>query len=231
MRMPTLIAALCLTALTGCHSVDSAQVDTDDINAQITVTARGTGDAEIVAQLSPERSVFGFLELAPGENLRVHARGFESRLEPRWFDYQTYLPLDYGETEFQVRLERVWGAHAPDSWVRMPHRFDLYRLGGLYSLSYDAIPIEWDVISDDEMRLTVSGACVEDYERHISIGRDAGVVIVPPYTLMPKAHWDGGPCELEITVERYRFGSLDRAFGSGNIKARQLRQMSVLVEI
>lgn len=231
MRTPLVFAALCLSAATGCHSVDSTQVDTNDIHAQITVTARGGGDTEVVAQLTPEGSLFGFLELAPGENLRVHARGYDARLEPRWYDYQTNLPIDYGETEFQVRLERIWGAHAPDSWVRLPHRFDLYHLGGIYSLTYDAIPIEWDVISDDEMRVNVEGSCIDDYEARVPAYRDAGVVMLPPYTLAPRAHWDGGPCTLDITVERVRYGRLDPAFDAGTIKAQQVRKMSVVVEI
>lgn len=222
----TLAAALLATA---CHSVDSSQVATEDIRAELTVTSDGSGVIEVIAELEVEGHALGYVELVGGEALRVHARGYDLPMEARWFDYHVDVPVDRGEIEFQVRLERIYGRHAPDSWVQLPPRFDLYRNPGVYLLDWDVIPIEWDVIAGDEMRVAVDGPCVAAWERYVPARRDVGAVVLRPGDLAIDDGWDGSLCELDVTVERLRPGRLDPAFGGGFITAKQVRTSRVRV--
>lgn len=222
--MRHLIVAADALLATACHSVDSSEVDTHDIRAEMTVTADGSGRAEVIAELEAEGHAFGYVELVAGEVLRVHARGYDVPMSERWYDYHADLPVDRGETEFQIRLERIYGTHAPDSWVQLPPRFDLYRNPGVYTLGWDVIPIQWDVIADDEMTVRVDGPCVEAWERYIPARADVGAVALRPHDLIIDEHWDGSLCDLAVTVERVRAGRLDRAFGGGFIEAKQVRE-------
>ena len=230
MRALTIAALAALTFTTGCHGVDSHEVDTEDIKAHLVVSSDGRGSTEVVAELKPIGDLFGFVDLVAGESLRVHAYGMESTLHSRWFDYHTDLPVDRGGVEFQVRLERIFGTHAPDSWVELPPGFEFYRSPGVYSLTWDALPIEWDIISDDPIELEVDGPCITGYERTLPAGRDNGVLVLRPGDLIPTSTWDGEVCELTVTAERMRQGRLDRAFAGGGIVAKQVRQTRVLVD-
>lgn len=227
--MRHLIVAAAALFATACHSVDSSEVATHDIRAEITVTADGSGGAEVIAELEAEGHAFGYVELVAGEVLRVHARGYDVPMDERWYDYHADLPVDRAETEFQIRLERLYGAHAPDSWVQLPPRFDLYHNPGVYLLGWDVIPIQWDVIADDEMRVRVDGPCIETWERSIPARADVGAVVLRPGELVADEHWDGSRCDLEVDVERVRPGRLDRAFGGGSIEAKQVRSSVIRV--
>lgn len=230
MRALNLLALATLTFTAGCHSIDSHEVDTEDIEAHLIVESDGRGETEITAELKPLGDSLAFVELVAGESLRVNAYGMDRALANRFFDYHTELPVDRGGVEFQVRLERIFGTHAPDSWVELPLGFDFYRTPGVYSLSWDAIPIEWDFIADDEMRFEVDGPCISGEDFTLSRGRDNGVLILRPGDLMPYSSWDGDICELTVTAERVRTGRLDRNFAGGGIVAKQVRETRVLVE-
>ncbi len=230
MRALTIAALAALAFTTGCHSIDSHEVDTEDIEAHLIVSSDGRGEADVTAELKPLGDSFGFVELVAGESLRVNAYGMDRALENRWFDYHTELPVDRGGVEFQVRLERIFGTHAPDSWVELPPGFEFYRTPGVYSLTWDALPIEWDIITDDEMRLEIDGPCIVEYERTLRPGRDNGVLVLRPGDLIPHSGWDGDVCELTVTAERVRQGRLDRHFAGGGIIAKQVRETRVLVD-
>lgn len=230
MRSLTIAAFATLLLTTGCHGVDSSAVDTEDIEAHLILTADGDGETEVVAELKPIGDAFGFVDLVSGEALRVHAAGIDRPLESRWFDYHAEVPTDRGGTEFQVRFERLYGNHAPDSWVELPAPFDFYRLPGRYALSWDILPIQWDRIADDPMTLRIEGPCIEDFTRTLSPGRDNGALFLRPGQLRVREHWDGSTCELTITGERVRRGRIDRRFAGGDIVARQVRTMRVWVE-
>lgn len=224
----TALAAACLT--TACHGVDSSTVATHQIRAEMTLTADGYGETEVVVQLEARNHTLGYVELEGGEQMVVHARGYDLPLDERWLDYHTDVPTDRGETEFQIRLERVYDVHAPDSWVRMPQGFHLYRNPGVYLLDWDVIPIEWDVISDDAMTVAVDGPCIDRFEEDIAPRRDVGALVLRPGDLYVDEYWDGELCELTVTVERRRPGQVDSAFGGGFITATQVRESRILVE-
>ncbi len=230
MRSLTLLALAALTFTTGCHGVDSHEVDTEDIEAHLVVSTDGRGEADIVAELKPIGDGFGFVDLVGGETLRVRARGLETTLHSRWLDYHAELPVDRGGAEFQIRLDRQFGTPAPDSYVELPPGFELYRLPGIYSLDYDIIPIQWDRVANDKMKIEIEGHCIDDFERTLTPGRDDGALIVYPGRLHPRSDWDGSICELEVTAERIRAGRLDRHFADGGIIAKQVRQMRFYVE-
>lgn len=230
MRSLTLLALAALTFTTGCHGVDSTDVDTEDIEAHLVISTDGRGEADVVAELKPIGHSLAFVELVPGEALRVSARGIEATLHDRWLDYHAELPVDRPGTEYQIRLDRQFGTQAPDSFVEMPPGFELYRLPGVYSVDYDIIPIQWDRIADDKMKVTIEGPCISDFERTLTPFRDGGEMIVYPGQLYPRSDWDGSICELEVKAERIRQGRLDRHFADGGIIAKQVREMRLYVE-
>lgn len=230
MRALTLLALATLTFTAGCHSVDSTNVDTEDMEAHLIVRSDGRGETDVTAELKPVGDSMAFVDLVAGESLRVHAYGMDRELESRWFDYHAEMPVDRGGVEFQVRLERIFGSHAPDSWVELPPDFEFYRTPGVWSLTWDALPIEWDIISDDEMKVEIEGGCIADYERFFSRGRDNGVLVLRPGDLIPRSSWDGSVCELTVTAERIRRGRLDHHFAGGGIVAKQVRQTRLMVE-
>lgn len=231
-----LLAALALVpALFACETIDSADVRTSGIHANIDITADGSGATSVRTELRAGGGTSNtFLELAEGDALYAFAeqdqRAMRERGDP--FDrvwYEADFETDAPDVQFRVEFARDEHEDADESMVRMPAPFSLTepRADAVFAFDDETIPLAWDVSTDDEMQLEVTGDCIWPFER--ALAADTGRYLLHPGTLTPRERWKGGTCALEIQLIRTRHGALDPGFQSGRIRARQVREVEVKV--
>lgn len=235
MRRFTLSAAVvALATLSGCAQMSSGEVATHDIQANIKVTADGSGDTFVSAELTHDRADWHtYVNLNGGDALHVSAAGRTRTMgESDVFNivgYGARMPVDRGGTEFQISFDRPAFESAPDSFVRLPRDFVLLPPArSVYDVDRDPVLLEWAGLSRDEMLLSFEGSCISDERYGMTV--DTGFFLLEPGMVAPHPSWDGRPCEIRVTAERVRGGQLDAAFAHGSIEASQLRTTYFWIE-
>ena len=222
MRRHIIIALITGMLGTACHRIDSENIPTDAVKADIQITAHELGATSVKATLKLENEALTYLQLSPGERLTASVDGIDTVMFPSSFSYYASLPNRDRESLFRIGFERTRFGSAPDSFVMLPRPFNLYVFGETDGRS-DQIAVEWDVLSSDPMRIRIDGPCMHPYEYDIAPFEDDGLHIVPLDHLPVFSRWSGGRCHLEISVERSRSGELDPALSGGSITAIQSR--------
>ena len=210
-------------ALAGCYAeIDSPEIDTGEMSAEMRIVSHGTGTAEAAVELfsGDSRSRYvrldtavDTLELASGSTAALFT--LDDALSGQLI-YRTSLAGDGAETAFRVGLTRAGKASAPSSTVTLPPPYevsspgpaDTYRTadGGF-------IPVKWSDKSADPMVLQLSGPCILPASASVDPskgGYDWPLAAVPRNTGAAQRS-----CEVTLTVERQRAGMLDPAFGQG----------------
>lgn len=230
MRSSTLfLLALSLTTLAGCESLLSSDVATERIDADIRITDDGSGYAQISAQLTTAGLGTQAVDLVGGDALEVNHGGYTRQLQTYgspfdWVTYAAEVPVDWRDVEFQVSLLRSFDLSAPDSWVEMPAPFTPYVDADALSYELDALVLEWENSTRDDMSVHIEGACIFDFNAPIP---DRGAVAIDLLNLDPVPSWRGERCTLNVELVRTRYGVIDPALRSGQITAQQVRRTSV----
>ena len=236
-RSATAIAAVvAISTLTACSTVDSADIRTNGITADIVVVVpEGASGAEVRASLRV--GTLTFVELAGDEKLTAQAGERTATLERTKFagatDYSTRLDgVTEAGTEVVVGLQRTANdTSAPRSSVRLPEQLalDAPAAGTRFSRSRDDLGVR--IISTKESEqptvLTWSGECVTSGSLDVPAGRTSvkisrGTIrAASPATRAPTASPTRPPsnCQLRLTVTRHLRGTLDPAYGEGTITA------------
>lgn len=226
MRQPLLLIAAS-AALLACERVDSSTVATAEIEAHVTVVSDGHG-ADVTARLELDGHHLTYVELGAGDALSANVDGFVSRLTAApalsdYLEYGAHLPADEGPVEVRLHRPNWPGATLT---ALLPPAFELYRLPGEYWLAEDIIPIRWSHPTYEDVRLTVSGRCIADFQRVIA---DDGQTDLLPGDLWPKSSWDGDTCRVTVSLVRVDVGRVDPRLASGSIEAVQLRETSLRI--
>lgn len=219
-----LLIILALLTSIACSTVDSANVATENITADITITNDGHTEHAVTATL--REGSLTFIRLTGGDQLQVdsgHSIQAMGELSDA-FDVITYGAKVADRKlgmNLRVRLQRE---HFPSAMsdVRMPESFELLTPPDTYSV-HEPIPIEWDWSANDPMTIEIEGECIRNFEETISY--DPGHYLVPAGVLEPSRHWEGGRCRLDVLVKRSAKGHLDGRLDGGSIKAHQVRTM------
>jgi hypothetical protein len=221
--------------LLACENVDSEDVMTDGIYADINAFATGDGNTTVRAALRVGGGASNtFLEMVGDDQLLASMgegdpveMGEKSFLGSRW--YTAEFDADAEDTEFNVAFERTVDEPAPESKMTMVAPFELTAPASSaeYSRATDDIEITWDASgSSDDMIVNIDGDCVQLY--HEDLSGDTGSFTVVAGTLDPAQDQDDETCSVTIELIRHRDGNLDPAYGEGGvIYARQIRTIQV----
>jgi len=236
MRRPGLAILSCV-ALAGCLSVDSADIATHGLYADLEVEATGDGQSLVSAELRVGGELSNVcVDLGGGDRLMA-SEGAVSRTLGRRSDvlgriwYESLLPTDAEGTEVRVALERPpeLGVSAPDSAVTLPAGFAITSPGqGTSHSRAAALTVAWQPGRADPMRLEVSGFCIAP-----------AFLAVPPWAVSftiagsQLRALDGTPpgdsCEVRVVLVRSRAGWVDPAYGEGgSFEARQVRGVTIV---
>lgn len=234
-RSAKIAVAVGLLSVAACETLDSADLRTSGVYAEIEVEAHGDGQSIVRTTLRPGGdSSNTYLELTAGDRLLATAQAQTKTMVASrnvWDEvhYLAAFSRDEADTEFRVAFERPSenGEDADDSTVSLPEPFRLTspRAGALVVPGEDRVRITWDRAAGDPVEVRLEGDCIWPFERVIH--DDRGGLVVQPGDL--EAHGEES-CRVEVTVARVRRGELDSNFGEGGrIEARQIRRTWLVV--
>lgn len=257
MKLPVFAFALSLTGLflSGCSdTIDSANLDTDEITAHIEFTAR---DSDPASQTDVRISLIGadddqlmyepkFVELSYEDDLTVYAKSREFHLHEDRVEtgsstkvyYLTVLPFADEETRLEVHFRRDYGDDAFSTSVRLTPPFDITTAQDQTFLLEEEVPITWTPGFDGFMVYRYELDCLDTHgspQRIVGVRslRDEGVLM---FSLRAVARHNTDPsafeyCDGTLKLTRARSGRVDSAFNPDSyIIARQIRELHLRFE-
>ncbi|WP_112237372.1 hypothetical protein [Kribbella monticola] len=232
-----LLAVLLVTALvvTGCSTVDSADIRTSGMTADLLVELPESGQAaEVTASFRV--GTLTYVELGSGEKVTVSAQGLTEELRRGKFAgatrYTGQLEATEPGTEFTLDLERDGdNTSAPRSTVVLPESVHLVApVAGARLSRRTAVQVRF--ASGPPQRLTWTGQCVQSGDLEIEAGRSAatiaaGLIRAIPSTSASPRSGGSDSCQLTLTLTRRTTGKLDAAFKDGTVvaEAESVRQV------
>jgi hypothetical protein len=241
MRAALIIAALSLAA---CERVESSNVRTDGIYADLDVVAKGDGKSSVSASLRVGGSLSNtYLDLIDGDVLMAHQADDAQEMERRtllfgqvW--YEATFDVDAENTPFRIEFARephddtekqCRGGSAPNSFATLPapFAFDGPEVGKSFSRANDDLEITWSPNgSSDKMSFQISGSCIQSESGDIS--GDPGRLAIARGRLKPTMNQPPATCAIIVELIRSRSGEVDPAFGEGGtFRARQIRTLDL----
>ena len=210
------LGAIGLVACQGTEDVDSTDVRTSGVYADMQVVATGDGQSEVTASLwvGGEDSNT-YLDLQGDDNLVASAGNDSRSMTRRGEEYEAVFDADAGGTEFNVAFKRGRDdTTAPHSHVVLPDPFVLAGLDPRDTASRsEGFTLTWQTSSaGNDMRLALTGGCLHGERNEIS---DSGSITFNADDLETDLGHEDDTCDAEICVERYRSGAVDPAFGEG----------------
>jgi hypothetical protein len=221
-----------LAGLSACSSIDSDDIDTDAITADITVRPRADGSAtEVAATLSA--GALTFIDLQAGD--RLVASSGDAQVELSASDvlgavsYAATLDgVGAAGATVTVAFEREAFTSAPSSTVVLPAPVSITAPDAAASFSRaedDLVVALAAVASDDPVRVSWSGECVVADGIDVPAGQAS--VTLAKGTIQKaepsSSDADAAPiadsCSLRIVAERTVQGVLDPAYEGGRISA------------
>jgi hypothetical protein len=232
-----LVFAVSISApLAACTSVDSDNILTSGMYADIRATATGDGDTTVRTTLYLENpGSLNFIELEGGDQLIAYAPDGDSQImrQAQFLgitNYSARFEIDDSGSEFIVELSRIVDEGAPDSRVFLPEGFDILNPEDeAYSRAADDIVLEWDPFdTGDDMDVVVTGNCIQTYS--VGVEGDPGVAVIEAGSLV-KSEGDTVPddCDLVVEITRSTPGDVDPAYGFGGVaRGQQVRTVGVV---
>jgi hypothetical protein len=236
-RLNSLAALVAIFSL-NCTSVDSDNILTSGMYADIAATTDGTGTTRVRTTLYLENpGTLDFIELEGADLLTAYGPD-GSRQIMREFQflgttsYSADFDVDDGGSEFIVELSREVDDGAPESLVYLPDSFDILNPPQVsYSRAEDDIVIDWDPAdTGDDVDIEIRGPCIQD--ELIAVEGDPGTVLIEAGTLIKiedPAVEDS--CDLTVTITKSTPGDLDPNYGFGGvISGNQVRRLDLSTE-
>jgi hypothetical protein len=239
---PVILPAIFLLA--ACETVESKNVRTDGIYADLRATADGSGSTVVEASLRVGGSGSNtYLDLSDGDSLLVDHAGDTRRLERSQdffgaVHYRTSVPTDAADTPLRVAFMRephdqmeaeCRGGSAPYSIATLPSPFSITApsADAKFSRARDSIVVTWTPSSHDAMRWTASGTCIRNESGDLD--GDPGRLELDAGRFEPATDREQSQsCEVTITLIRRRMGMVDPAYGEGGtFTAEQIRKVEI----
>ncbi|WP_433005816.1 hypothetical protein [Kribbella sp. CA-294648] len=223
----SLVLAAVLVLITGCSTVDSADIDTSGITANLLVTVPdGTTTAEVSATLRV--GTMTYVELGGGEKISASGGGHTATLKRGKLAGATSYTgrLDgacTAGTEITFALERDGGkASAPTSVVKIPEpiRLTAPAAGARISRQSDLV-LRFAAAADGGV-LSWAGPCVQGGSVTLEGGRTSATISRGTIRALPTPTPNAEAtvsCELILTLTRRSDGTLDKTFKDGSVAA------------
>jgi len=209
--------AVLLAVQVACADVDSQDILTNAMYANLSITADGSGDSEAVAALRVGgANSTTYVELSDGDTLTAQAGDGEPDVmtEAELFEYHAYhavLPTDDPALDYTISFVRTVDEGALGSILHLPDPFEMDEVSDEIPRSQD-VPLNWTPADAGlDMTVVTSGTCVEAYSGEVPPAD--GAFDIP--ALVPLEGEETNSCEVTVTLRLIEEGSLDPHFGEG----------------
>ena len=228
---------LTLLPIVACESVESKDIGTDAMSAEIEVISSDGASTRVNTTLRVGGLTSNtYVELTGDDQLT--ADDGSGAIEMSYLsigDYWTYIAdfsVAAGDTPFTVALVRSLDGGAPSSTASMPAPFDLTAPAdaAVFSRASDPITVTWDPsASADGMVVRLSSDCTLESTQDVAGDPGTYTFEVGSYEVADGSEAES--CEGTVTVERRRAGTLDEAFGEGGeVYAAQRREVKIRLD-
>lgn len=216
----------------GCSTVDSSDILTSGMHAELTATTAGEGTTQVTAILYLGDPInLNFVDLTGDDELIVsHGSQTKEMTETILLNivsHRTSFPTDAEGEQFEIDLQRTVDNGAPSSIATLPAKFMLS--GPTAPTSRAAvIALTWTPASSgDAMSWQATGDCIDNAIG--TIAGDTGSFSVPANSLHKKMSAGvADSCMVTLSVSRTRTGVLDPGYGKGgHVRGVQSRTVSV----
>ena len=217
--------------LAACTTVDSDNILTSGMYADISARASGDGTTTVSATLFLEDPLeLNFVELT-GDDQLVAIFEDQTRVMTETnilniVSHHATFQADFEGDEFVVDLQRTVDNGAPESIATLPAPFDIVPPPQSISRSA-ALDLDWQPANTaDLMSWSASGDCIE--LAGSSIPDDSGAVTLGPNTLQKRQGQQiADTCTVTVEITRSRLGVLDRNYGEGGeVTGEQFRRVT-----
>jgi hypothetical protein len=198
------------------EDVDSNDVRTSGLYADMEVLATGNGDTTVSVALKPGGSRSNTYLVMEGEDELVASVDDEDRkLGKHGNYYETTFGTDAGETEFVVEFRRgPDDVDALDSHATLPEPFEIDDVPGSVSRA-DLLEVTWTPSgTDDDMTWELDGDCLFPNGDDMS---DTGTLSLSAGDYDVHSGSEEETCDATLCLERTRDGRVDAEFGEGGV--------------
>jgi hypothetical protein len=218
--------------LAGCTAVESDDILTSGMHADISARASGDGTTQVSATLYLGNPInLNFVDLVGDDQLRA-SYGDEVQVMTETIilnivGHTATFQGDNEDDEFVVELVRSIDDGAPSSIATLPAPFEVDPLAASVSRT-EAVDLTWDNSSPDLMQWSASGDCIDS--AGANVGTDEGGATIGPSTLQKRQGTQvADTCVVTVTVSRTRLGSLDPNYGEGGtVTGEQVRTLTFM---
>lgn len=242
MKALSLVLAFVCIVLAGCSRTESENVSSNGIYAEIELVANEGGytDVEVRLRVGGPLSLTQ-LELSGSDRLLAHANGITKELSMSGhildLSYKARFDFIDADTEFRVELVRGIDVSAPNSVATLPLGFSLSTPDGQTYARDQDITVSWDpAFTPDIMHVTYKTTCQPSAGGIYTASQGIGLIDNGQYTINASELITDDPlfagvdCEINIQVNRKRYGTVDGNYGEGGwFLARQRRSVTVSV--
>jgi hypothetical protein len=220
-----------LVIVTACTKVDSQDILTHGMNAQIQAQGDSFGNTTVSTTLYLGDPInLNFVELSTGDELIATNGSTMKQLQEQSIlnitSYTAQFSTNAADEAFDVAFHRTVDAGAPSSTVTLPDPFDIEPYTNPVSRQAD-LTIAWSGPGTDKMEWSISGSCID--AAGAALTQDTGGALLPAGTV--KKRMSTGPndvvpdsCEATLQLTRTRDGDLDPGYGKGgSITGTQVR--------
>jgi hypothetical protein len=203
----------------GCSTVDSSDILTSGIHAELGVVSSGDGTNDVHATLYLGNPInLNFVDLTGDDELfAIHGTQEKEMSELILLNIVSHhatFPTDAEGEQFEIDFSRTVDNGAPSSVATLPAKFTLTGPTAATSRA-TAIALSWSPAgSGDQMTWQANGDCIDVASGNLS--GDTGSFSVAADTL--KKRMGAGvadTCMVTVSVRRSREGDLDPGYGKG----------------
>ena len=219
---------LALGAVACSEDVDSTDVKTSGVYADMSVVATGDGRSKLTVDLRVGgASSNTHLDVKGTDSLTANDGTTTKTLTQSGNVYTATFDGDAADKKFTVIFNRPDDKSAPNSWVTLPAPFAIAGVAAGATVSRAAgFTATWaaSTASTDRMQWTIdsdAGGCLFANSKSIS---DAGQTVITASDFSVHSGEEQATCNANFCLDRTRDGALDPAYGEGGkINATQKR--------
>jgi hypothetical protein len=227
------LGLLAILVAAGCTRVESDDILTSGISADISARAKGDGTTTVEATLYLGNPLnLNFVDLTADDRL-VASNGDQTKVMLEVIilnavGHSASFQSDAEDDEFVVNFQRTIDEGAPRSAMTLPAQFAI--AAGPASASRAAsLDLTWSPGSPDQMTWSATGDCIDNVGS-VPVD-DTGTATIAAGTLKKRtAAGTVDNCMVTVTMRRFRDGDLDLNYGEGGaayaIQERTLTFMS-----
>lgn len=236
MRSPLILAAMVLPALVACESVDSTDVLTSGMYADLTAQTEGEGTRATATLRVGGGTSNTFVRLGADDQLTVNLGETTLEMEEvslgELYSYIADFDSSDAGSTFTFAFNRVVDEGAPSSTATLPEPFTLVgpQPAEVFSRTTQDISVNWENSNmGDPMEVRVSGDCIMDAS--LAVAQDSGSFLIGAGTLESFEGTVDQACDATISVYRRRPGTLDAGYGEGGlVYGSQLRTVKIRLD-